>query len=176
MSYLYDMGLRGPSCNGCSYLEYKWKLGDKFLALSSGGWVDVYELDAGPRPGQGEPKENNGRPIRFKSGFSGIGHSDECWGFKVPDYPYVPPVHHDPEKTWKTGEGHIIPIEDLETRHLINILKLCDRKGVKPPGFGALRKEARGREILLATGEETTVDELIFPKEGIVQRIKELIQ
>jgi len=176
MSYLYDMGLRGPRCNGCEYRELKWKLGDKFLVLGGSGWTDVYELDAEPTAGQGEPMEHDGRPIRFKSGFMSVGHSDECWGFKIPDYPYTPPVRYNPEKTWKTAQGHIIPIQELETRHLINILKLCKSKDAQPPGFKALRKEAKRRDVTLTTGEMTTVDAIVFPRQGVVQRIKELIR
>lgn len=82
MSYAYDMGLRGPRCNGCLYLEYKWKLGDKFLALIEDGWINVYEMDAAPAPGQGEPVEHDGQSIKYRSGFLSIEHSDECWGFK----------------------------------------------------------------------------------------------
>lgn len=171
MSYLYDMGLRPARCNGCSYLEYKWKLGDNFLEINGGGWVDVYELDAEPLTGQSLPKEHEGRPVRYRSGFMGIGHSDECWGFRIPDYPYVPPAQHDSEKTWKTQDGHVILIQELETRHLINILKMCKRKKVQPKGFKAIRREARTREITLTTGEETTVDALIFPREGILKRV-----
>ena len=84
MSYLYEMGLRGPRCNGCKYLKLKHELADKFLALQKGKWVTIYELDAKPIKGQSEPLEHEGRPIRFRIGFASIGHSDECYHWQPP--------------------------------------------------------------------------------------------
>lgn len=170
----YAMGLRAARCNGCEYLRYRWKLGDKFLSRSENGWASVYELDAEPSPGQGEPQEHEGRPIRHKASFMSVGHSDECWGFKTPDYPYVKNV---PGETWKTADGVVIPIPDIRTTHLINILKLLKRKGVQDEdSFAALCKEARSRAISMTTGEESTVDAMIFPKRGIIARIRDSIR
>lgn len=75
---LYSMGLRAARCNGCAYAKLKHELGDKFLALND-GWVNVYELDAEPIPGQGDPQEHNGRSVRYRAGFMSIGHSDGCY-------------------------------------------------------------------------------------------------
>lgn len=79
------MGLRAPRCNGCEHARLRWELGNKFLSRNEAGWVAVYELDAEPAPGQGEPQEHDGRPIRHKSSFMSIGHSDECYGWKPPE-------------------------------------------------------------------------------------------
>lgn len=79
---LYAMGLRAARCNGCRHLELRDELGDRFLHLSRGGWVTVYELDAEPVLGQGEPTEHKDRPIRFRASFMSIGHSDECWHYR----------------------------------------------------------------------------------------------
>ena len=84
MSMAYEMGLRGPRCNGCEFAKLKHKLGDKFLHLQDKGWHDVYELDADPVPGQSEPLEYKGRPIRFRASFMSIGHSDECYHWRPP--------------------------------------------------------------------------------------------
>lgn len=87
---LYAMGLRAARCNGCKYAQLKHELGDKFLPLhESRGeafprWVTVYELDAQPESGQGEPQEHEGRPIRFRVGFASIEHSDECYNWRPP--------------------------------------------------------------------------------------------
>ena len=78
---LYSMGLRGARCNGCSYAKLAHELGDKLLVLRD-DWVNVYELDRAPSPGQGEPKEHEGRPILYRAGFMSIGHSDECYHWK----------------------------------------------------------------------------------------------
>lgn len=79
----YAMGLRAPRCNGCKYEQLKHELGDKFLVLRD-GWVNIYELDAEPVPGQGEPYEYEGRSIRHRSGFMSVGHSDECYHWAPP--------------------------------------------------------------------------------------------
>jgi len=85
MSYLYEMGLRGPRCNGCKYARLKYELGNKFLALKGCyGWINIYELDARPASGQSEPLEHEGRPIHHRIGFAGIAHSDECYHWKPP--------------------------------------------------------------------------------------------
>lgn len=170
----YAMGLRAARCNGCEYLTYKWKLNNKFLSLSEGGWTSVYELDAEPSSGQGEPQEHEGRPIRHRASFMSVGHSDECWGFRTPDYPYI---RHALGETWKTADGVIIPIPDIKTSHLINILKMLKRKGVQDrASFVALRKEARGRTIRMTTGEESTVEAMIFPRGSILARIADFIR
>ena len=80
----YAMGLRAARCNGCEYAKLKHELDDKFLTKSETGWPTVYELDAEPSPGQGEPTEHEGRPIRFRASFMSIGHSDECYHWKPP--------------------------------------------------------------------------------------------
>ena len=82
MSEAYEMGLRGPRCNGCSYRRLKHELGDRFLRLPSVGWIAVYELDAEPLGGQGDPMEHEGHPIRHRSTFMSIEHSDECYNWK----------------------------------------------------------------------------------------------
>jgi len=84
MSEAYDMGLRGGICNGCKLAEYKWKLGKKFLLIGGGIMGGVYELDAKPTEGQGEPYEHNGRPIRFIFAGMSYGHSDECYNWRPP--------------------------------------------------------------------------------------------
>lgn len=79
---LYAMGLRAPRCNGCRYNELKHELGDKFHAATrANGWVDVYELDAEPEPGQTVTKID-GRSARCRAGFMSIQHSDECYQWK----------------------------------------------------------------------------------------------
>ncbi len=95
-SDLLAMGLRAPRCNGCEFARLKHKLGDKILVLQgdkvfpsswlniSDSWVNVYELDADPVPGQGEPYEYGGRPIQFHAGFMSVGHSNECHHWKPP--------------------------------------------------------------------------------------------
>jgi len=86
MSFTYRMGFRGPRCNGCKYAQIKHELGDKFFSLrNERGWTVVYELDAPPRPNQGEPTEYNGRSIRIRNSFMSIGHSDECYHWQPPD-------------------------------------------------------------------------------------------
>jgi len=86
MSFAYRMGFRDPICNGCKYARLKYELGDKFLSLrSERGWITVYELDAEPRPSQGEPREYEGRPIQCRMAFLSIGHSDECYHWHPPD-------------------------------------------------------------------------------------------
>jgi hypothetical protein len=72
-------------CNGCEYERLKWELGDKFLALTLGEWVEVYELDAQPRPGQGNPQDIEGIPVRWHASFMAVEHSDECYNWKPPD-------------------------------------------------------------------------------------------
>ena len=80
----YRMGLRPARCTGCEYARLKWELGDKFLALHD--WlISVYELDAEPSPGQGEPYTYKGHPIRHRASFMSIGHSDECYQWKPPN-------------------------------------------------------------------------------------------
>lgn len=81
MSLLYEMGLRGPRCNGCKLAKLKYELGDRFLMVLGEG---VYELDAEPRPGQGEPQSHEGRPIRFRWWGMSYGHSNECYGWQPP--------------------------------------------------------------------------------------------
>lgn len=76
----YLMGLRPSRCNGCKLAEWKGKLGDKFLLLPDG----VYELDAEPTRGQGEPREHDGHPIRFHWWGMSYEHSDECYHWKPP--------------------------------------------------------------------------------------------
>ncbi len=83
MSYAYEMGLRGGICNGCSLAQLKYELGKKFLMLPSG----IYELDAQPVEGQGEPMSYKGRPIRFHMWGMSYGHSDECYNWKPPRKP-----------------------------------------------------------------------------------------
>lgn len=78
----YAMGLRPARCNGCKFTKLKYELDDKFLHLVEHGWSTVYELDAEPTPGQGEPLEHKGRPIRFRASFMSIKHSDECYHWK----------------------------------------------------------------------------------------------
>lgn len=81
MSYLYEQGLRPPRCNGCRRAKLRYELGEKFLQLPSG----IYELDAEPRPGQGEPQEHKGRPISFRFWGMSYEHSDECYGWTPPE-------------------------------------------------------------------------------------------
>ena len=80
----YAMGLRPARCNGCKFAQLKHELGDKFLCLTSTMGPTIYELDADPVPGQGEPLVHDGRPIRCIVGFGSIGHSDECYHWKPP--------------------------------------------------------------------------------------------
>jgi len=84
MSFAYEMGFRGPRCNGCSLAKFKYELGDKFLMIRGKG---VYELDAEPRPGQGEPQSYEGRPIRFHWWGMSYQHSDECYHWQPPKGP-----------------------------------------------------------------------------------------
>ena len=63
-------------CNGCKLAKLRHTLGDKFLMIPGQG---VYELDAQPSPGQGEPQSYEGRPIRFHWWGMSYGHSDECY-------------------------------------------------------------------------------------------------
>jgi len=170
VSYAYDMGLRDPRCNGCSYLKLKWKLGDKLLALEGNGWTNVYELDRSPAPGQVEPLEYEGRSIRCRVGFMSIEHSDECWGFKTPKHQYV-----EHNQVWVTTDGRMIRFADLGDRHLINILKMIVEKDIRREQLDALRAEARTRTIKLISGDVVTIDQFVFPKKGIIQRIKELL-
>jgi len=81
---LYAMGLRPARCNGCSFAKKRWELGEKFLVLRRDGWVNVYEFDAEPSPGQGEPTSFEGRPIKYHAGYMSIGHSDECYHWAPP--------------------------------------------------------------------------------------------
>ncbi len=88
---LYARGLRAARCNGCRYAQLKHELGDRFLPLHKAignafpRWVTVYELDALPAAGQGEPQEHEGRPIRFRVGLASIEHSDECYHWHPPE-------------------------------------------------------------------------------------------
>ena len=85
MSMAHEMGLRGPRCNGCKFARLKHELGDKFLYLVEHAWsTTVYELDAEPMSGQGEPHEHEGRSIRFRASFMSIRHSDECYHWRPP--------------------------------------------------------------------------------------------
>lgn len=83
----YAMGLRPARCNGCKFAQLEHELGDKFLHLQDKGWHNIYELDAGPVSGQGEPLEHEGQPICFRAGFLSIQHSDECYHWKPPSVP-----------------------------------------------------------------------------------------
>lgn len=86
MSFAYEMGLRGPRCNGCEYAQLKHMLGTKFLQHDTPeGWIAVYELDRESAPGQGRPLECGGRPICHRATFMSIGHSDECYRWKPGD-------------------------------------------------------------------------------------------
>ena len=76
----FQMGLRPPRCNGCKLAQLRHELGDKLLLL--GG--TVYELDAEPAPGQGEPTSHEGRPIRWIFRGMSYGHSDECYRWRPP--------------------------------------------------------------------------------------------
>ena len=78
---MYTMGLRPARCNGCELAKLRWELDDKFLMLPGQG---IYELDAIPSKGQGEPSEHNGRPIQFRMWGMNYGHSDECYKWKPP--------------------------------------------------------------------------------------------
>ena len=162
---LYAMGLRAPRCNGCKYAELKWQLGDKFLRIGN----SVYELDAEPTLGQGEPMEYEGRSIRFHAYFISTEHSDECWHFTPPSHAYT---KHVPGETWKTREGEVIPISELETRHLINILNYIKRrKGEKTAkhlakshiAIIAIKCEALGRKVQLSANCKRDVWHLVFP-------------
>ncbi len=79
---LYAMGLRPPRCNGCQFARLQHELGDRCFVSHHNGWTTVYELDAEPVPGQGDPHEHDGRPIRFRSSFLSVGHSDECYHWR----------------------------------------------------------------------------------------------
>jgi hypothetical protein len=74
------MGLREARCNGCTLEQLKHELGDKFLMLEG----TVYELDAQPLKGQGQPYRHNGHKIRFVFWGMSYGHSDECYHWKPP--------------------------------------------------------------------------------------------
>lgn len=77
---LYELGLRPARCNGCRLAELRHELGNKLLVrLTEDGWTEVYELDAEPLPGQGEPQEVDGRPVRWHVTFMSTEHSDECY-------------------------------------------------------------------------------------------------
>lgn len=78
-SDLHQMG-RAPRCNGCRLAQLKHELGESFLMLNG----NVYELDAEPRPGQGEPYKHKGRPIRWHFWGMSYGHSDECYNWQSP--------------------------------------------------------------------------------------------
>ena len=78
MSELFEMNLRPPRCNGCKLARLKHELGSRFLSLSSG----IYELDAEPRPGQGQPLSYRGRPIRFRFWGASYRHSNECYNWR----------------------------------------------------------------------------------------------
>lgn len=122
----YETGLRAPRCNGCDYARLKHELGDKFLSLNEGGWVAVYELGAEPAPGQGEPQEHEGKPIRHKSSFMSVGHSDECYGWR-------PPTSRPGPKGEKKREW-LSPIEKV---------KLNLSRALRSEGFGSLWGKAR---------------------------------
>ena len=72
------------SCNGCKLAKLRYILGDKFLMIPGEG---IYELDAEPRPGQGEPQSHEGRPVRFHFWGMSYGHSDECFHWRPPTAP-----------------------------------------------------------------------------------------
>jgi hypothetical protein len=40
--------------------------------------------------------------------------------------------NHVPEKTWKTRDGRIIPIAELDDSHLVNIIEFIKKKGKVP--------------------------------------------
>lgn len=129
----YQMGLRPPRCNGCEYARLRWELGDKFLSLNKAGWVAVYELDAEPVPGQGEPREHDGRPIRHRGSFMSVGHSDECYHWSPPSERPMPRERERPvvgPKVERRG-GWLSSIERVK-RNLARALRSKD--------FGFLRR------------------------------------
>ncbi len=69
------------SCNGCTNVELKKKLGKRYLLLTVHGWPTVYEMGLAPLPGQDEPSSNNGQPIRFCAAFLELAHSydEDCY-------------------------------------------------------------------------------------------------
>ena len=79
----FAMGLRGPRCNGCKLAKLRYELGDKFLLLHN----TVYELDAEPAPGQGQPEQHKGRPIKHHLWVMSPEHSNECYHWTPPSEP-----------------------------------------------------------------------------------------
>lgn len=63
-------------CNFCSLRSIKARYRpEEILCLTVHGWITYYQVDADPLPGQGEPLEHNGRPIRFLASFMSLtGH------------------------------------------------------------------------------------------------------
>ena len=80
----YEIGLRAPRCNGCRFDKLKYELGDKCYIYRD-PWVNVYELDAEPIPGQGQPQSFEGRPLKWRASFMAVGHSDECYNWQPPN-------------------------------------------------------------------------------------------
>ena len=80
MSLAYEMGFRGPRCNGCKLAQLKYKLGDKFYFLNG----SIYELDVEPHPGQ-EINEHMGHSLRFRMWAPSYYHSDECYNWQPPE-------------------------------------------------------------------------------------------
>lgn len=158
-SDLLAMGLRAPRCNGCTLAEWRWKLGDRFLMLPKG----VYELDAEPRPGQGEPRRHGGRPIRFHFWGMSYGHSDECYHWSPSADPprrqdapsiwerlkrRVSKLRQEPRPespAWYAATGKRIPIDEMDNRHLLNAYLMLKRQG-SPKTAAVLRKEMMRRE------------------------------
>ena len=63
-------------CNACHVNTLRKQLGKKFLMIAN----TVYELDAEVAPGQGEPMEFEGRPIKFHVWVMANEHSGEGYG------------------------------------------------------------------------------------------------
>jgi hypothetical protein len=82
VSFAYNMGLRGPRCNGCKYARLKHELGDRFREIrTERGWIVVFELDVVRRTRE-KLQIIAGRPAKRVVAFLSIGHSDECYHWK----------------------------------------------------------------------------------------------
>ncbi len=55
-----------------------------------------------------------------------------------------------PEKapTWRTRDGRVMLISQMENGHLMNTIRYCERNNFKPAKVGLLRVEARRRGLL----------------------------